>query len=364
MDETLQKNYNLAIKQFLDYSTGDPTAVLAREHGLLGLTRIITCMQRIGLNSSDVDFIALPDYTYTRSKLRWEAGFPYGCIIRFHNMDVPFIPVDFRPNCCGIVFAELPEFDDSASSLQQRYYEIVHSYSAIDKNDFNRRNHFMGIYYCEANNKHYFLLHGSFIFAKKALYSEKNKDLSTELKTEIIMGEPFSYMIGDQADAYYESYSKHEDLTKYYRELITKTLFPCAKIKFHRTHEGFDGISTILLGAYSNSQPFSCPIMLAPECDLPIIQNNTPICIPGKPLLYCAPHGGGYALGEISAARHVERSLRGDFILTYPNKSEMLTNNVLDMPFYYRTQTDRFWCEKFQMATELFRLKPILNLKV
>lgn len=364
MGNTLQENYRLAVNQFFDYSTGDPTAILAKEHGLIGLTRIIICMKRLGMDSSGVKFIALPDFTYTRSKLRWGAGFPYGCIIQFDESDIPFIPVDFRPNCCGIVFAELPEFNETALNLQRKYYEIIQSYSDIDKNDFNRRNHFMGIYHCADTNKYYFLLHGSFNFAKEALYSEKNEVLAAGTQSEKILDEPFLYLIGSQAQNYYESYLKHERLTIYYRELITKELFPHAEIKFHRTHEGFHGIHTILLGAYVDSNPFRCPIMLAPECDLPIIQVTTPVDIPGKVEFYAAPHGGGYALGGIVAAQRVDDSLNGDYVLTYLNDSKMLTNNVLDMPFYYRTQTEKHWCDRYHMARELLRLKPILNLKV
>lgn len=364
MNKSIPENYSLAIKQFYDYSTGDPTATLAKEHGLIGLTRIITCMQHLGLDSSKVDFIALPDFTFTRSKLRWSAGFPYGCIIRFHNLDVPFIPVDFRPNCCGVIFAELPLFEDTALGLQKKYYEILSAYPDINSSDFNRRNHFMGIYQSEANKKYYFLLHGSFSFAKRALYSEKNELLALDLQIETILGEPFAYLIGTQATEYYTNYQEFEALTFYYRELITKTLFPDANILFHRTHEGFYGIGTILLGAYADSAPFSCPIMLAPECDLPIIQITTPIYIPGRPPLYCSPHGGGYALDAVSAAQRIDYSIEGNYILAYPNLSEMLTNNVLDMPFYYRTQTDKVWCDNYLKSTEQLRLKPILNLKV
>ena len=365
MKNSQLENYKMAVKQFYDYSTGDPTAILAKEHGLIGLMRIIMCMKHIGLNSTSVSLIALPDFTYTRSKLRWNAGFPYGCIISFHENEIPFIPVDFRPNCCGVVFAELQEFKDSAVTLQHKYHEIVSSYSAIDSSDFNRRNHFMGIYQCESNKKYYFLLHGSFNFAKNALYSEKNETLANGLQSEMIMDEKFPYLIGSQAQSYYNNYKEYESMTIYYRELITKTLFPDSKILFHRTHEGFDGINTILLGAYADEQPFSCPIMLAPECDLPVIQVNKPIQISNEnQTLYCAPHGGGYALGSISEVRRMDNILEGDYELTYPNNLKMLTNNVLDMPFYYRTETDKYWCDRYQFANELLRLKPLINLKV
>lgn len=364
MNNIINENYSIAVRRFYDYSTGDPTSVIAREHGLIGFTRIITCMQHIGLNHLNIDFIALPDFTFTRNKFRWNAGFPYGCIIRFHKDEVPFIPVDFRPNCCGVIFAELPEFNDSALTLQQKYHDIVCSYSDIDSSDLNRRNHFMGIYKNENNQKFYFLLHGSFEFAKKALYSEKNETLALGMKSEMVMGEPFSYLIGHQAKAYYDNYKKFETLTIQYRELITKTLFPNAKIIFHRTHEGFNELHTILLGAYADNKPFDCPIMLAPECDLVLIKNNKPIQIDDKPSLYCAPHGGGYAIGELSMAKRIDFNLEGMYVLTYPNNSEMFTNSILDLPFYYRTQSERVWCEKYHMANELLRLKPILNLKV
>lgn len=363
MENKPYKEYNQAIKLFHDYSTGDPTAILAKEHGLIGLTRIIMCMQRLGIDTSHVDFIALPDFTYTRSRLRWNAGFPYGCIIKFHDDDVPFIPVDFRPNCCGVILAELQDFSVSILDIQRKYYDIVNSYSEIDSSDFNRRNHFMGIYKCETNQKYYYLLHGSFNFAKNALYSEKNETLANGVQSMAIMGESFLYLIGSQAQAYYNNYKKYEELTVNYRELITKALFPDAKILFHRTHEGFNGIHTILLGAYADNHPFCCPIMLAPECDLPVVQIDTPILINNSEI-YCAPHGGGYALGQISEVEMIDKKIEGDYLLTYSNNCKMLTNNILDMPFYYRTQTERYWCDIYHMANESLRLRPIFNLKV
>jgi len=355
----LKEIYCRARQSFIDYSSGDPTSILAKEHGLLGLTRVMACMESVGLDSDKVRFTALPDFTYTRNKLRWGAGIPYGCIIKFDEDLPPFIPLDFRPNCCGIVFARLNSFNYSIEDLQKRYYQIVDKYSAIDSNDFNRRNHFMGIYNCAAENCYYFLIHGSFNFVKDALYSERNEKLLSTAESKTIMGKTFTYLIGEKAQDYYQNYLELEQKTLFYRELIASEMFPDAKIVFNRTHEGFYNVHTLLLGAYADASPFVCPIMLAPEMDLPIIKTFVPINS-----LYCAPHGGGYALLEVANVQRTTIKLNANYLLSYPNRSQMMTDNVLDMPFFYRTNTDRFWCSEYKMAHELDRMTPIINLKI
>ena len=135
------KYYNESIKHFIDLSTKDATANIAKEHGIIGLTRLNICMEKLDLDISNNFFIALPDFTYTRNALRWNAGFPYGCIINI-GQTIPFIPIDFRPNCCGIIFAEVPNQDYDIEQIQKKYLEIINSYDDINPNDFNKRNHF------------------------------------------------------------------------------------------------------------------------------------------------------------------------------------------------------------------------------
>jgi hypothetical protein len=364
MEENYRENYRIAQKHFINYSIGDPTSVLAKEHGLIGLTRIISCMEKLGIDREKIDLIALPDFTYTRNQLRWNAGFPYGCIIKFGNDVPPFIPLDFRPNCCGVILAEIDNYEGTPDMLQKKYIEIVHSYSQIDKSDLNRRNHFMGFYYCSNNNKYYFLIHGSFKFVKDALYYERNKTLSSISKSEQIMGETFSYLIDDSAKDYYENYLEHERLTMYYRNLITRELFPHSKVIFNRTHEGFFDMRTLLLGAYASSQPFSCPIMLAPEVDLPFVNIIKSVDSNNATALFCAPHGGGYALYGVSKTQCLNNDLYSDYILSYPNNSSIFTDNVLDLPFFYRPNTDYYWCTVFQMGHKLCKMTPIFNLKI
>lgn len=354
--------YKNSIKHFIDLSAKDATASIAKEHGIVGLTRLSICMEKLGLDTSNNFFIALPDYTYTRNALRWNAGFPYGCIISIEQ-SIPFIPIDFRPNCCGIIFSKVPTQDFDIGEIKRKYFELIHSYDDINPSDFNRRNHFFGLYHDEKKDTYYFLIHGSFSFVKKNLYSEKNNDLLSTACSIDILDKPFYYLKDDEASLYYDKYLHFEKMSMQYRELILKELFPNAQILFHRTHEGFMDIGTILLGAYADIFPFKCPIMLAPEEDLPITDINEPVKISSTKTLYCAPHGGGYAISSvINAVKYKESD--NNYLLTYTNNSKMLTNNIIDMPFYYRTDSADRWCNLYKKGEIVDKLKPVFNLKI
>ena len=354
--------YNESIKHFIDLSTKDATASIAKEHGIVGLTRLNICMGKLGLETSNNFFIALPDFTYTRNALRWNAGFPYGCIINI-GQTIPFIPIDFRPNCCGIIFAEISAQNFNMEEIKKKYFEIINSYNDISPNDFNKRNHFFGLYYNETKNTYYFLIHGSFSFVKKTLYSEKNDDLMSKVCSLDILGTPFRFLKNDEALLYYNQYLDFEKKSMYYRELILKELFPDAKILFHRTHEGFMDIGTILLGAYADSSSFMCPIMLSPEEDLPITKITNPVEISSAKKIFCAPHGGGYALTSVISSEKYNKAAN-DYIITYTNKSKMLTNNIIDMPFYYRTNSAYKWCDEYNKGVIVDKLRPVFNLKI
>lgn len=356
------ESYQHSLINFIDMSSGDATSSIAREHGIMGFTRISICMQQLGLNPQENYFIALPDYTYTRNALRWNAGFPYGCIICINQAE-PFIPIDFRPNCCGVILAEISETAFDIIKLKNEYYNIIQSYPEIDITDFNRRNHFFGIYCNSDTGKYYFMIHGSFMFAKKGLYNEMNEDLLSKRNTLNIFGIPFNYLQGYEAEQYYNNYKYYEERSNYYRELIMKSLFPNARILFHRTHEGFMNMGTILLGAYADLNPFNCPIMLAPEENLPYVNINNPVKLGTSYDLYCAPHGGGYALSAVESATKTEK-IGNEFIITYSNNSKMLTNNIIDMPFYYRKDSADKWCNQYNKGKIIDVFNPIFNLKV
>ena len=356
--------YTKATKSFINYSSNDATAIIAREHALLGLSRLIACLNYLGSPCEDVRMIALPDFTYTRNPNRWEAGFPYGCIIYIPQMDIPFIPIDFRPNCCGVTFAEIPTFNENLSNFRNRYMNVIRKYSKVDHKDLNRRNHFFAIYHNIQNNKYYCLLHCSFKFVKHTLYSEHNK-LLEGIKTYNFFSQDFHYLIGKEAEEYYNMYLQLEKETLSLRSLIIHELFNDAHILLNRTHEGFMGINTYLLGAYADCIEFTYPLMLSPDSNLYVVNVNKEIELCSQRSIYCAPHGGGYALDSIVSA-HISNNRENDeeYVLQFSNNCSFLTNNILDMPFNYRNNTAHDWCTKYSIAEIKETLLPIINLKL
>ena len=351
--------YNMAREKIIDFSSKDPAAIIAREQGVLGLTRILMCMESLGLDSSDVFLVALPDFTYTRNMSRWNAGFPYGCIITLGKTNPLFIPIDFRPNCCGVIFVKIQGSIGDGINYVKKYHEFINRNDEIAKTDFNRRNHFIGIYEDKLTGEYYGLIHGSFAFIKKAMYSEHNERLYQITKKQQILGSQFLYLQGKEAEEYYNEYMCMEKKSIEYRRQIAEYIFTDCKIIFHGIHEGFHGKNTILLGAYASCIPFEYPMMLSPEMNLPIVLSNIPVEL-GKNKFFCAPHGGGYGLSNVQSAEHMEN----EYLLKFGNGSKMITNNIIDMPFYYRNNVDEVWCSEYRMGMPKQELVPIYNFKV
>ena len=360
MNKNYILSYKKALNNFIDLSSKDSTSYLVKERGLIGLTRLLICMEELGIENG-AKLIALPDFTYTRNQLRWDAGFPYGCIVKINNPYNNFIPLEFRPNCCGVVFGEIPNKDYDFNVLKNRLINFINKSHYIDSNDFNKRNHFIGIYINPETGKYYALLHGSFKYVKNNLYSERKNKWSNKIQKKDILNKEILYLYGHDAIEYYNDYKIYENESSKLRlDIMNYLFFNEFKVLFNETHEGFRDINTILLGAYSSNTSFQCPIMLSADEDLYYINVNKPLSNIDDNF-YCAPHGGGYRLSSIVNAKQLNHD---EFILTYPNKSIMITNNIIDLPFNYRKNTISLWCDKYEFGESILKLKPILNLKI
>lgn len=362
MNNLFLEKYSNAKKSLIDLSTHDSTAIIALERGYIGITRILICLHELGITNAKCNMVALPDFTFTKHVDRWRAGFPYGCITSIDSMGVPFIPIDFRPNCCGVLMAEISQFKDDLYSLKEKLNSITKAHKELNETDFKRSNHFIGIY--EFEQKYYLLIHGSLDYVKSILYNDRNNILSKRMKTRSILGYEFNYLIDEDAYEYYRDFLTCEELTMHFREILAQELYPELKILFNRTHEGFYGENTILLGGYASPTPFSCPIMMSPGSDLSIVHIDKPIQLLEQNL-YCTPHGGGYALNEVVDAFPLTPSSPSlDYTLIYSNGAKLLSDDFSKMPYYYRTNTDKYWCHKYNMGSIKGTMRPIINLKI
>lgn len=361
----VQKYYLEATKHFINYSSNDATATIAREHGLIGLTRLLACLDYIGIPYDETYMIALPDFTFTRNPNRWNSGFPYGCIIVLPKLETPFIPIDFRPNCCGVTFAKISPFKQSPDLLCKKYYSILNNFKQLAPNDLNKRNHFLGIYIDEKTNEYYCLLHCSFKFVKQTLYSEYNDVLSKANNFTFMSGD-IHFLYEESAQRYYNTYLKLNEQTLELRKMIVESLFDEVYTIFNKTHEGFMDINTILLGAYADNIGFKYPLMLKPDSDLYVIETKKKLRDNNSNVFYGGPHGGGYMLESVISASttSLQDPRKNEYVLSYTNNCSFITNNILDMPFNYRNNTVEEWCFKYDMANVRKRLKPIINLKL
>lgn len=351
--------YSLARERLLDFSSRDATATLSKEQGVLGLTRLLMCLDELEIGNEGLFLIALPDFTFTRNLNRWNVGIPNGCIITLGKTSPTFIPIDFRPNCCGVVIVKLQEEVKDYDYYVKRYYEFLDSNKFMDKDDFNRRNHFIGLYHEKTENAFYGLVHGSFEYIKYSMYNEHSNQLKKRTAKKNILGNEFVYLLGDAADEYYDDYLKLEKQSIEYREKIAEKVFGTGDVTFHMLHEGFFNKHTLLIGGYVSDTPFKCPMMLAPEVGMPMFSVENPVTQINNSF-YCAPHGGGYGLSNVITAKAIGK----EYLLNLSNGSKIITNNIIDLPFYYRYNVDKLWSDKYNIGKVDHELLPIYNFKI
>jgi hypothetical protein len=361
----------------LDYSVGDLTSRIAHSNALKGYSRILSCLHDKNILGDNSKLIALPDYTFTKNRDRWTAGFANGYILHIDSKR-PFIPVGFRANCCGIIMSKLKtpfkRGIDSVKEFAIYYKEQLNKVEELAQDDVSRKNHFLGIYYNSADDSYYALLHCSFNFVKTGYdyFNKKYVGISIDecsywndkIISENFENESLQYLIDDDAVEYYNCYKHMEEFSKTTREKIMKKIFPQSETIFNEVHQGFLDENTILLGAYASvNELIDCPIMLAPKEKLPIV-NVTGTVTLGNKKIYCAPHGCGYTLwgfDEGSDYINIESDIS---VISDDNGFYMPITNPLDLPYGYRTAAASAWCDKHKMATTNKQLETLSNFRI
>lgn len=358
--------YERAIGSIVDYTDGDITSHLMKEYAIKGMYNLLNCLNHIGIPGENTRLIALPDFTFSRNNYRYNAYFPYGSIIHI-DTDESFIPLGFRPNCCGITMLKLSPKDQDINKIKERLRTIVSNNPDISTDDLNRGNHFIGIYNDELYNQIYAIIHGSFSFVKSGyksmpgLYIDKTNYWNDKMQIANIDGVEFPYLLGNLAKEYFDTYTHYEYITKELRSYIGQHIFPNSQVIFNETHEGFYQMHTITLGAYVNSHPFTAPIMLSAESDLSIVDITK--SIPKLPHeMYACPHGGGYALKHISDGVYDHSSRI--YKLHFSNNSIMETSDIRKLIYDYRTNTDLTWTGKYGFGVIKRRFSTKYNFKL
>lgn len=357
--------YEYANKNLLDYSGQDSTSNLIKEYAIYGLYNLLSAIDEIGGSVENTRLIALPDFTFSRNEHRWRDGYPYGSIISMDTNNIPFMPLGFRPNCCGITMCKLSGGKINPNEILEKRERLSTLFPDLSKDDLNRGNHFIGIYYDKENSEYYSIIHGSFSFVKfgyqslPGLYTDKTKYWDNKKHTYRTPYTKFEYLIDDAAIEYYNAFKTYDKITKKNREKIAEFLFEGCNIIFNETHEGLFNEHTIILGAYVMNHPFSCPIMLSSETNLPIVEINKIISDLG---FYACPHGGGYYLTNMKDGHY--NSQKSVYEITYTNNAKLITTDIRNLIYTYRTNTDNVWINTFNLGRYTKRLQTIYNFKL
>jgi len=362
----------MAKKTSIDYSTGDLTAQIAYSNAIKGYSRILSCLSDKNILGEHSKLISLPDFTFTRNKNRWNAGFSNGYILHIDSMK-PFVPVGFRPNNCGVVVSKINETFDCSDieDFSEDYERKIKGIIELDSDDISRKNHFFGVYFNADDNSYYALLHCSFNFVKTGYtaFCADYKGISIDdcsywnerIKKDVYEGEILQYLIDDDAVEYYETYKHMEVFSKDIRKKIILEIFPKSEIIFNDVHQGFLDDKTILLGAYASYAPFSCPIMIAATEKLPLVDVTKPIKF-GDKSIYCAPHGCGYMLWGIdgtitSDENHIS-------IISSNSNFKMKIINPFDWPYVYRLDAHKLWCDIHNMGVIRKQFEALANFRI
>lgn len=350
----------------INFSSNDEAAQIARFNAFDGLSTIFSCMDALGILGADSKFIELPDFTYSKNVERWNAGFSNGCIIYLDTNKTSFIPIGFRPNSCGVTFAKIKGWDGDEEKFLKKFKKILNSIPNANKNDFGRKNHFVGIY--KNNNEYYIILHGSFSKIKTGinglpgLYFDKDSYWNNNLKKYSYKNRELVYLISEAADEFYECYKKYEVLSTKLRKQIVNELFEENEVIFEGTHQGFYDINTILLGGYISKNPLVCPIMVSPNLPLYEVENTEKTVFINNQKYFFLPHGAGYKLIPGCSAKNT--NIKNAFLLHYNNDAKVLTESIDLLPYEYRHNIIDLCCSKHELGYVKRIFSPVLNVKV
>lgn len=360
--------YEYANKNIIDYTGQDSTANILKEYAVYGMYNLLSTIDEIGGNVETTKLIALPDFTFSKNDHRWKAGYPYGSIIYIDTNNIPFMPLGFRPNCCGITMCKISKSSIDPTVIMKKVQNLSNLKLDLSNDDLKRGNHFIGTYYDNTKDEYYAIIHGSFSFVKSGyhnlpgLYIDKTDYWNKKKKIYNTKYTSFEYLIEDAACEYYEVFNNFEKITKENRKKITEFIFEGCEILFNETHEGLFNFHTIALGAYVMDHPFLCPIMLSAETDMPIIKINNAISSFQNVQIFACPHGGGYLLSNIKDGHYIVND--SCYELTYTNNARLITSDIRNLIHTYRTNTDRIWVDTYNLGSYEKNLITLNNFKL
>lgn len=383
---------------------GDGSSLLARENMKWGLAKLHWIQETFGL-PPNATFISTPDESVTRNVHRWEAGISYGGKLSWGPGNEPIIPLNSKPNACGLLLGGLdvlPKADDVVARL----YEFEHKDSYIEnvrvRWDFNVGNHFIDVFELRPSPnfrghlpKYAVIIHAGCPELKGdnstrygfGLYWHKSQQLlnmAEEIKTPF----GFSYVLTDEnARRYYDFVRFALRYAAERRRLIYQDVFGGKRSKMicNKTHQALLNMNEHILGCQEiKSERELLPISIRADMPSWLVhghRNFTPQQIEAlgwkdRALRHgvmgrlrrtnLLPHGGGYLFQDtLRVERVIESGGKRFFVIDLVDGiGKKIVLNVTELEFGYRSGEVMQRVEELGMAKVVAEMLPLYTIKI
>ncbi|RJQ33381.1 MAG: hypothetical protein C4562_00525 [Actinobacteria bacterium] len=385
---------NEAKKNIYSFSSGDASDVISRLNLGYGVGKIIYALQKRKMPYERTMCISAPDSGITRNKERWQAGFGYGCLIRWPGEQETGKLIMFpqvKPNACGMLVAKI-----SKSYEPKELCDRLHH---LEKNGFSKdseaaklnlgvSNHFIEL--CRVTkskdnrltqNDLVVVIHTSASEKKSILYDFNNWQNKGGKWEQTPLG-PLLVLEDQAAKQYLEEYNKIEQYSIKKRKAIAEHLFGDASEICNPTHQGLTADNEVRLGSYRVDDG-KCLFPVTFRWDLQIhlvsaLPNLSDDVIKQKGYYGTAkqrgildlfktanilPHGGGYQIPFSATGWNIiengskrlfsNKDLDNHFVFTSPS----------ELPYNYRGLQVMDKIDKLKLGKSVVSLKQLYTLK-
>lgn len=390
------------------FSTGleDSAARLGLANMKYGLAKIHLAQEALGM-TPDATFVAAPDLTVTRNVNRWRSGFGYGGRITWGDGHQEWIPLDLKPNFCGMLVGGLHRLP-ARDTLLQRAQALQAEELSLDgiplKWDFGVSNHFIALFRVTPLDDSSFLpyafvIHGagSELRGENAwgdgLYWDRSERLQRKAEILDTPFGPLRLLTGQSARDYYAFCQRVDGFAKERRLLIARRLFDDLTPYSNETHQGLVSMNDMVLGSHlvGEGEETTVRPRLTNVFPLTLRADLPTYLVRGRPNLSDAaierlglgerarrlglyhrlrsaniiPHGGGYTFPHLRDVLSViELGQERYFELSLADDRRQIVSDVRDLPYAYRGMEVVERVVELGLGELVARLDPVYVLKL
>jgi len=379
-----------ARKNIFDFGCGDASDVVAKLNLQHGLGKVMWVLGSKGIDSRDVVAVTTPDSGITRNKERWQAGFSYGCLVRWPSGKETgryFAFPQIKPNACGMLVAkikDIPQISDLCDKLHAIDEKGLRIKGSKIKLNVGVSNHFIELCRVSESNTSGLregdavaIIHTSPSECKDMLYNFNSWQSKGGTWEETPLG-PLFVLEDEVAKEYLEVYQEVEEFSFAKRKMLADCLFKDFEVISNPTHQGLFGDNEARLGLYQfNDEDELLPVtfrwdinvyLMKPKENISeeILAENGFVSEHNRSTLKglnVLPHGGGYQIPFKSQGWRVMKNGSKNLFSNHNGKNEFVFSSPSEIPYHYRGLEIIEKIEELKLATMAAKLRQEYTLK-